>query len=142
MCGINGFYDLKKQFTTKELSDTVHLMNKKIRYRGPNEEGIYQKGSLCMGMRRLSIIDIVGGSQPVYNEEKNIAVVYNGEIYNFKELKRKLKKCGHLFSTATDTEVIVHAFEEYGTEAFDKFDGMYAFALYDSKAEKLYLVRD
>ena len=142
MCGINGFFDRKGTISEKKLTDIVQRMNERIYYRGPNEEGIFYCNHLCMGMRRLSIIDINGGAQPIYNEDKTLAVVYNGEIYNFRELRRILKNQGHLFVTSSDTEIIVHAFEQYGTVAFDMFDGMFAFALYDLKSRKLYLVRD
>jgi asparagine synthase (glutamine-hydrolysing) len=117
-------------------------MTDAIRYRGPDEEGIYQNDSLCMGMRRLSIIDLQGGSQPIYNEDGSVAVVYNGEIYNFKEIRSDLEEKGHCFSTNADTEVIVHAYEEYHTDAFGLFDGMFAIALYDSNTDELYLARD
>ncbi len=142
MCGISGFWDIKRKNSSDKLYNIVHLMNEMILHRGPDEEGIYQNDNLCMGMRRLSIIDISGGSQPVYNEDKSLSVVYNGEIYNFNELRDELKNKGHFFATNADTEVIVHSFEEYGVDAFDRFDGMFAFALHDRKNDVLYLVRD
>lgn len=142
MCGISGYWDFKGKVDDRKQRNTVQEMIRQIRYRGPDEEGIYQRGGLCMGMRRLCIIDIQGGAQPVYNEDRSIAVVYNGEIYNFRKLRKQLKEKGHVFYTGTDTEVIVHAFEEYGTGSFDLFDGMYAFALYDVRNSRLYLVRD
>lgn len=142
MCGISGYWDFKNQLEKHELNAMVHNMNNKIRYRGPDDEGIYLNNNLCMGMRRLSILDLDGGAQPIYNEDRTIAVVYNGEIYNFKRIRKELKKRGHSFYTETDTEIIVHAFEEYGVDAFDRFDGMYAIAIHDIKNDTLYLVRD
>lgn len=142
MCGINGYWDLKRRQKPEILRNKIEQMNQEIIYRGPDEQGIFQEESLCMGMRRLAILDVKGGSQPVFNEDRTLAVIYNGEIYNFREIKKELENKGHHFRTRTDTEVIVHAFEEYGTEAFDLLDGMYAFSLYDSKEKILYLVRD
>ena len=84
MCGISGYWDITKEFNKEKLKNIVHIMNEQIRHRGPDEEGMYQKNSFCMGMRRLSIIDLQGGSQPVFNEDHSIVVVYNGEIYNYK----------------------------------------------------------
>lgn len=142
MCGISGYWDIEKKLNKEKLKSTVQTMNECIKYRGPDEEGIYQKDSFCMGMRRLSIIDLKSGSQPVFNEDHSIAVVYNGEIYNYKKLRKELIEKGHTFVTNTDTEVITHAFEEYGTKSFDMFDGMFAFALYEVEKNVLYLVRD
>ena len=90
MCGINGYLDFKKNLDIEKIEKIVHLMNEQIKYRGPDEEGIYTSDSLCIGMRRLSILDIKDGSQPIYNEDKTLAVIYNGEIYNFQEIKKEL----------------------------------------------------
>lgn len=117
-------------------------MNEKIIYRGPNHEGMYQNGNLTMGMRRLSIQDLASGNQPIYNEEKNLAVVFNGEIYNFQELRRGLEEKHHRFATNADTEVIVHAYEEYGLDFLDKIDGMFAISIYDSVTGELLIARD
>ena len=142
MCGISGYWDITEEFNKEKLENIVHIMNEQIRHRGPDEEGMYQKNSFCMGMRRLSIIDLQGGSQPVFNEDHSIAVVYNGEIYNYKRIRKELIERGHIFATNADTEVITHAFEEYGTKSFDMFDGMFSFALFEVKNNILYLVRD
>ena len=142
MCGINGYLDYTNRIQEAALRDIVHGMNERIIHRGPDDEGIYYSHNLCMGMRRLSIIDLKSGHQPIYNEDRSLAIVFNGEIYNFLELKNDLKTKGHTFYTNADTEVIVHLFEEYGTNAFDMLDGMFAFALHDKKDNSIYLVRD
>ncbi len=141
MCGINGMFDLKNRFDQEELHRLIHVMNEQIIYRGPDHEGIYQDGGLVMGMRRLSVIDLASGNQPVWNEDKSIAVVFNGEIYNFQELRKKLQG-KHRFYTTSDTEVIVHAYEEYGTDMLERLDGMFAFSLFDKKTQTLVLARD
>ena len=107
-----------------------------------NESPAVSVDPMAIGMRRLSIIDLAGGSQPIYNEDRTIRTVYNGEIYNFRELRRELESRRHVFSTNTDTEVIVHAYEEYGEDFPKYFNGMFAFALHDTAKRKLYLVRD
>jgi asparagine synthase (glutamine-hydrolysing) len=113
-----------------------------IIHRGPDDEGIFVKAGVGLGMRRLSIIDLAGGHQPVFNEDKSIWMVFNGEIYNFRELRSELLALGHRFSTHTDTEVIVHLYEEHGAECVHKLRGMFAFALYDESAGRLLLARD
>jgi asparagine synthase (glutamine-hydrolysing) len=113
-----------------------------IVYRGPDDEGIFVKGSVGLGMRWLSIIDLVGGHQPVFNEDKTIGIVFNGEIYNFPELRGELEKRGHCFYTRTDTEVIVHLYEDMGADCVNKLRGMFAFALYDERQGKLLMARD
>lgn len=141
MCGINGIYDLKRKFQEEQLYNLVHEMDEKIIYRGPNHEGIFHEDNLAMGMRRLAILDLQAGNQPIYNEDKSVVIVYNGEIYNFRQLREDLKG-KHKFYTETDTEVIVHAYEEYGMDVFDKLDGMFAIALYDRRVNQLILARD
>jgi asparagine synthase (glutamine-hydrolysing) len=123
-------------------SATVHRMCEAIVHRGPDDEGIFVKGGVGLGMRRLSIIDLAGGHQPVFNEDKTVWIVFNGEIYNFPDLRSQLQARGHLFSTHTDTEVIVHLYEEYGSECVQKLRGMFAFALYDERTGCLLLARD
>ena len=113
-----------------------------IDHRGPDAEGMHIQDGVAIGMRRLAIIDIVGGGQPIFNEERSIRTVYNGEIYNFRELRKHLQNRGHIFRTNTDTEVIVHAYEEYDTDFPKMLNGMFAFALHDSIRHKLFLVRD
>ncbi len=142
MCGINGIYDLKHQYTSAERMQIVHDMNNKIVYRGPDSEGIYENECLAMGMRRLSIIDLKSGKQPVYNEDHSLAIVYNGEIYNYRDIRGHLIRHGHNFYSYSDTEVILHAYEEFGNRAFKKLDGMFAFAIYDSRKKQLILARD
>ena len=107
MCGINGIVS-----KSKNKNELIHLMNEKIIHRGPDAEGIFVDKYVALGQRRLSIIDLTdNGNQPIYNEDKSILVVFNGEIYNYKELKSELEKTGHMFKTNTDTEVLVHGYE-------------------------------
>ncbi len=120
----------------------VHRMCQTIVHRGPDDEGIYAQGRVGLGMRRLSIIDLSGGHQPIHNEDKTIWLVYNGEIYNFPELRRGLIDRGHAFYTHTDTEVIIHLYEELGADCVKKLRGMFALALYDEKKQSLLLARD
>jgi len=135
MCGICGF-----NWDDKEL---VRRMADSIRHRGPDDDGYYTDKDISLGNRRLSIIDLSkNGKQPIFNEDKTICVVYNGEIYNFQEIKEDLEKKGHRFYSNTDTEVIVHAYEEYGEKCLECFNGMFAFAIWDSKQKKLFLARD
>lgn len=134
MCGIVGF-NFEDLPLARRMCDT-------IAHRGPDGEGYYSNRCITLGHRRLSIIDIETGDQPIYNEDGTIVVVYNGEIYNFRELRADLEKCGHRFSTASDTEVIVHAYEEYGYDCVRLFNGMFAFALYNANTGVLLLARD
>lgn len=113
-----------------------------IVHRGPDDEGMDIRDGVALGMRRLSIIDLSGGGQPIFNEDKTIRTVFNGEIYNFRELRSELEVRGHVFRTNTDTEVIVHAYEEYGPDFPRRFNGMFAFALHDAARRRLVLVRD
>jgi len=111
-------------------------------HRGPDDEGYYIEGSVGLGMRRLSIIDLQTGHQPIFNEDRSIALVFNGEIYNFNELRADLENRGHRFRTRSDTEVIVHLYEEKGKDCLDELNGMFAFALYDLKRNEVFLARD
>ena len=120
----------------------VHRMCQTIVHRGPDDEGIYAKGSVGIGMRRLSIIDLSGGHQPIHNEDETVWVVYNGEIYNFPEVRRELEQRGHKFYTNTDTEIIVHLYEEMGADCVKRLRGMFALALWDERRQKLLLARD
>ncbi len=113
-----------------------------LHHRGPDEEGMYVKGPIGLGHRRLSIIDIEGGHQPMMNEDQTLCLIHNGEIYNFKELRDQLKNLGHVFTTRSDTEVILHAYEQWDEAFLSKIKGMFAFALWDSRREKLLLARD
>lgn len=113
-----------------------------MEHRGPDGEGYYTNRNITLGHRRLSIIDLKTGDQPIYNEDGSIVVVYNGEIYNFLELRTELEKRGHRFTTSSDTEVIVHAYEEYGVNCVKLFNGMFAFAIYDANKDEIFLARD
>lgn len=142
MCGINGIIDFHNKFSSEDRHGIVHNMNERIRYRGPNSEGFLDSEKVTLGMRRLAILDLNGGDQPIYNEDKTIAVILNGEIYNFKMLRRNLEEKKHKFYTGTDTEVIVHLYEEYGCDAFKLLDGMFSAALYDRASGKIFVARD
>lgn len=120
----------------------VHRMCQTIVHRGPDDEGIYAEGAVGLGIRRLSIIDLSGGRQPIHNEDETIWVVFNGEIYNFPELRSELESRGHQFYTHSDTEVIVHLYEEMGADCVQKLRGMFAIALYDKRRKSLLLARD
>src|SRR5438128_10545508 len=139
MCGIAGAVAHSGGYVDPA---DVHSMCQTIVHRGPDDEGIHTQGCVGLGMRRLSIIDLSTGRQPIHNEDKNIWVVFNGEIYNFPELRRDLESRGHRFYTHTDTEVIVHLYEELGSDCVNKLRGMFAFALYDERRRKLVLARD
>jgi asparagine synthase (glutamine-hydrolysing) len=117
-------------------------MNDAITHRGPDDSGIYHNGSIALAMRRLSIIDVAGGHQPVCNETKTVWVVFNGEIYNHAELRHELEKSGHKFYTHSDSETLVHLYEQYGIEGISKLRGMFAYALWDEEKQRLLLARD
>ena len=140
MCGIAGIVSTAAGQRIE--SATIHRMCQAIVHRGPDEEGIFVKDGTGLGMRRLSIIDLAGGQQPVFNEDRTAWIVFNGEIYNFPELREGLLKRGHRFSTHSDTEVIVHLYEEMGPDCVNKLRGMFAFALYDERRQKLLMARD
>jgi asparagine synthase (glutamine-hydrolysing) len=140
MCGIAGMVQTRPDGEVDRAA--IHRMCEAIVHRGPDDEGIFVKAGVGLGMRRLSIIDLAGGHQPVFNEDKTIWIVFNGEIYNFPELRSQLQARGHRFSTHTDTEVIVHLYEDYGAECVHKLRGMFAFALYDERTGRLLLARD
>jgi asparagine synthase (glutamine-hydrolysing) len=140
MCGIVGVLDLRgKREIPRGL---VERMNETQHHRGPDEGGIHLEPGLGLGHRRLSIIDLATGQQPLYNEDGTVCVVFNGEIYNFQELIPELTRLGHIFHTRSDTEVIVHAWEAWGVECVKRFRGMFAFALWDRNKETLFLARD
>jgi asparagine synthase (glutamine-hydrolysing) len=139
MCGIAG----KLNPSGEPVSPAeIHAMCNTIVHRGPDDEGIYVSGPVGLGMRRLSIIDLSGGKQPIHNEDRSVWVVLNGEIYNFPQLRSELESRGHCFYTRSDTEVIVHLYEEHGSACVEKLRGMFAFALYDERKQQLLLVRD
>jgi len=137
MCGICGIVE-----KGRDNKAVVRKMCDIISHRGPDNDGIYTNDDVCLGHRRLSIIDLKTGDQPIFNENKSIAVVFNGEIYNFKEFKDRLIKKGHRFYTTTDTEILVHCYEEYGLDFLKDLNGIFAFALYDINRRRLVLVRD
>ena len=135
MCGIVGFVDKKN---TKEKKEIIKKMADRIKHRGPDDEGFYVDKNIALGHRRLSIIDLTrNGSQPIYNEDKSMAIVFNGEIYNYESIKEELIKKGHKFKTKTDTEVILHGYEEYKEKLFIRLRGMFSFVIYDKVKEEL-----
>ncbi|MGH7856780.1 MAG: asparagine synthase (glutamine-hydrolyzing), partial [Candidatus Binatia bacterium] len=140
MCGIAGKLNLDP--AEPVAAETVRAMCAALRHRGPDDDGFLFDGPVGMGMRRLSIIDLSTGRQPIRNEDGSVWVVYNGEIYNFPELRRSLEAAGHRFYTATDTEVIVHLYEEHGEDFVERLAGMFAIALWDRRERKLILARD
>jgi len=140
MCGIAGVVSATRESNITEA--LVRHMCDQIVYRGPDDEGLYVADGAGLGMRRLSIIDLSGGHQPVFNEDRSAWVVFNGEIYNFPELRPELEKRGHRFYTKTDTEVIIHLYEEMGAECVQKLRGMFSLAIYDQTKRKLVLARD
>ncbi len=145
MCGIAGFVEsssIGSPFDPDSARALAHRMCAAIRHRGPDDEGMLVEPGVALGMRRLSIIDVATGHQPIHNEDGRISVVFNGEIYNFRELRRSLQAVGHRFSTGTDTEVIVHAYEQWGAGAFTRLRGMFALALLDRDARTLLIARD
>ena len=140
MCGICGF--VSNHELDQDRSSLLNALNQTLDHRGPDSDGFYINGDVGMGMRRLAIIDIASGDQPIFNEDKSIAIVYNGEIYNFQELRGQLERYDHIFSTNSDTEVIIHAYEQWGDECLLKFNGMFAFSLWDDKQKRLLIARD
>lgn len=139
MCGICGIYNFNQ---TKVEKEKLIKMCRSLKHRGPNDEGLYVSKNIGLGNRRLSIIDLGGGHQPVHNEDETIWITFNGEIYNFLKLRESLLKKGHRFYTNSDTEVIIHLYEEYKEKCVDKLNGMFAFGIWDGKKEQLFLVRD
>jgi asparagine synthase (glutamine-hydrolysing) len=139
VCGIAGIVDL--QGGTPDRGDLLSLCAR-LRHRGPDDEGLHLDPPAALGQTRLSIIDLVTGKQPLSNEDGTVWVTFNGEIYNFQALRRQLESLGHRFATHSDTEVIVHAYEEYGPDCLRLFRGMFAFAVWDRPRRTLFLARD
>src|SRR5882724_6003807 len=135
MCGIAGVVYQDRERPVPE--DLVRGMCTALRHRGPDDEGLYVRGAVGLGMRRLSIIDLSGGQQPIVNEDGSKVIVFNGEIYNYRELRADLTRRGHVFRTASDTEAIVHLYEEAGPAAVERLRGMFAFALWDAEHRSL-----
>src|SRR5882724_9198774 len=145
MCGITGFIDLWSARTKVERSERGRRLDQMcqiIRHRGPDDQGVFVKEGVALGMRRLSIIDLAGGHQPISGEDGSATIVFNGEIYNFRELKEQLVSQGHVFKTSSDTEAIVHAYEQYGASCVDHLRGMFAFAIWDERLQALFVARD
>lgn len=140
MCGIYGVVDFNQP--DAPFAPLLARMGGVIKHRGPDDQGHYVSRQVGLGMRRLAIIDVAGGHQPISNEDETIRLVLNGEIYNFKELRDRLEKNGHRFRTRTDTEVIAHLYEEVGVDVFKHLRGMFAVAIWDAKHERLVLGRD
>lgn len=138
MCGIVGIVNRSKAV----VASTLERMNAAITHRGPDEDGFYLKENVGLAMRRLSIIDLAGGRQPIFNTDKTKTIVFNGEIYNFQELKRDLESRGHNFYTNSDTEVIIHLYDEYGVDCVQHLRGMFAFAIWDDVERSLFIARD
>ncbi|HEX5125317.1 MAG TPA: asparagine synthase (glutamine-hydrolyzing), partial [Rhodocyclaceae bacterium] len=140
MCGIAGMFDTRG--TRAMPQALVERMSQVLFHRGPDAGGLHFEPGVGLAHRRLSIIDVASGQQPLFNEDGSVAVVFNGEIYNFQELVPELQALGHIFHTHSDTEVIVHAWEAWGEECVQRFRGMFAFALWDRNRETLFLARD
>lgn len=145
MCGINGFVTRRK-VDYEILNQEINGLNDLIVHRGPDSDGVYieqnEEFSVVMGMRRLSIIDLHSGDQPIFSEDKKLVIVFNGEIYNYKSLREELESNGLQFDTESDTEVVLKLYESEGEKSFRKLDGMYAFSIYDRTKEKIFLARD
>ena len=143
MCGITGWANLDARTPPPDgAKELLHSMCERMVHRGPDAEGFMISKGVALGMRRLAIIDLVSGEQPAFNEDQSIAIVLNGEIYNYRELRKNLEKRGHSFRSASDTEVLPHLYEEYGEEMVQHMNGMFAFALWDSKRRRLFIARD
>ncbi|MEO7658897.1 MAG: asparagine synthase (glutamine-hydrolyzing) [Pyrinomonadaceae bacterium] len=143
MCGIAGWINLTKSKDSSEQSETVlHSMCEAILHRGPDSEGLWMDDSVALGMRRLSIIDLHTGDQPVYSEDKSVVAMVNGELYNYREVRDDLEKRGHKFVTETDVEIVPHLYQIYGDDFVDHINGMFAISLWDARKKKLILARD
>jgi asparagine synthase (glutamine-hydrolysing) len=142
MCGIAGMFGPEGSMNAEHRREVIAQMCRVIEHRGPDDEGFHIDGGLAIGMRRLSIIDLFTGRQPISNEDGSIWIVFNGEIYNFKELRDDLIRRGHTFETGTDTEVIVHLYEDEGERCVERLRGMFAFAIWDKRERTLFIARD
>ena len=140
MCGITGIFDIRHRTTVS--AALLQRMTSALAHRGPDADGYFVDGPIGLGHRRLSIIDITGGQQPIFSEDRRYAIVYNGEIYNFVSLRERLLQAGHRFATKSDTEVILHAYAQYGADCVQHLRGMFAFAIWDAEAQQLFLARD
>ena len=143
MCGIAGFVESKNRVATEDAAAILDRMCQVIAHRGPDDQGtMHTANGVHLGMRRLSIIDLAGGHQPISNEDGQVSIVFNGEIYNYRELYPELKTRGHQFKTHSDTEAIVHAYEEFGVDCLLPLRGMFVFAIWDEKNKRLFIARD
>src|SRR3954464_3567852 len=142
MCGITGWIKLDKKDSAPNTEAVLHSMCDQIVHRGPDSEGLWIDDSVALGMRRLSIIDLKTGDQPVFSEDRSIVAMQNGELYNYREVRTDLEKRGHKFATQTDTEIIPHLYEYYGDAFVECINGMFAIALWDSQKTRLILARD
>lgn len=139
MCGIVGFVNARNKKAERKL---IEKMNDCIVHRGPDEDGFFVKDSVALAMRRLAIIDLAGGQQPIFNRDRTKAIVFNGEIYNFQELRADMEKRGHKFYTNSDTEAIIHLYDEFGADCVQYLRGMFAFAIWDDADKSLFVARD
>ena len=142
MCGINGIYKFNDFNREDELHSIITKMNEKLIHRGPDDDGIFVNSKVAFGMRRLSIIDLNHGHQPIFNDDHSKLIIFNGEIYNYQSLKKRLMSENVIFQTESDTEVILKAYETYGTNAIEMFHGMFAFAIYDKNEHSMIIARD
>ena len=139
MCGIAGIYN---KHGMPEDRAVIERMSLAIEHRGPDEEGFHLDNHVHLASRRLSIIDLSAGEQPIYNKDHSRCIVYNGEIYNYQSLKKELSSRGHVFKTNTDTEVVLLAYEEWGEKCLNRFKGMFSICIWDLKKKELFLARD
>src|ERR1700730_7001988 len=142
MCGIAGFVSCDEHRDEREARAVLERMCRVIAHRGPDDQGTLVKDRVALGMRRLSIIDLAGGHQPMSGCDGAITIVFNGEIYNYQDIQRELETRGHRFKTHSDTEAIVHAYEEYGARWVNHLRGMFAFAIWDAHEHELFIARD
>ncbi|PYX04730.1 MAG: asparagine synthetase B, partial [Acidobacteria bacterium] len=140
MCGIAGQFNFQRREPVER--ETIVRMADSIAHRGPDDEGFFIAGPVGLGFRRLSIIDLVGGHQPMSDAERTVWIIFNGEIYNYRELRAELQKKGHQFRTNSDTEVIVHGYKEWGTDVFNHLNGMFGLAIWDARNQRLVVARD
>ncbi|QQS34401.1 MAG: asparagine synthase (glutamine-hydrolyzing) [Acidobacteriota bacterium] len=142
MCGIAGWINLDTTKAEQNADAVLHSMCERIVHRGPDSEGVWLDDTVALGMRRLSIIDLHTGDQPVFSCDRSVVVMMNGELYNYREVRAELEKKGHKFKTNSDTEILPHLYEEYGEDLLEHVNGMYAFSLWDTKRKKLIIARD
>src|SRR5438477_2743092 len=139
MCGIAGFVNANGDAVDRS---TLEAMNQAIVHRGPDEDGFYVRENVGLAMRRLSIIDVAGGHQPIHSADRSKWLIFNGEIYNYQELREDLEKRGHRLYTKSDTEAVLHLYDDHGVDCLRYLRGMFAFAIWDEKDRSLFLARD